>query len=147
MERKQPNTPPGSRRSWPDNWTGHQYQDFPFTDMQQKPLSDNHPALNGMRQPMLLSPPVQKQRVTVSLSVPLIERLRNAVYWTEPISLVKLFTEALEEIVTEMEEVNGGAFPQRVSPLKRGRRRGPCAPAHSTPTHSHNSAHTKTLSS
>ena len=89
---------------------------------------------------MLQSPSSQKQQITLSLPTPLIERLRNAVYWTGDRPLVGLVAEAIEDIVTQMEEVNGGAFPQRVSLLKRGRRQGTRAPVHSTPTHSPDSA-------
>jgi predicted DNA-binding protein len=89
--------------------------------MLQQPTSVNHRALNG--KPVLQFPPPQKQRVTVSLPTPLIERLRNAVYWTGHRPLVGLVAEAIEDIVAQMEEVNGGAFPQRISPLKRGRQR------------------------
>ena len=100
--------------------------------MQQNPLSVNPLVLNGMHQPVQPSSPSQKQRVTVALPTALIERLRNAVYWTGDRPLVGLVTEAIEGIVTQMEEVNGGAFPQRVSPLKRGRRQGNHSPVHST---------------
>ena len=68
------------------------------------------------------SAPSKKLPVTVSLPTALIERLRNAVYWTGERPLASLVAEAIEDIVTQMEEVNGGAFPQRVSSLKRGRR-------------------------
>ena len=77
-------------------------------------------------------PSVRNQRVTVSLPVSLIERLRNAVYWTGDRALASLTAEALEDIVTAMETDNGGAFPQRLSPLKRGRRQGKRPPALST---------------
>ena len=93
----------------------------------------NHLVLNGMHHPLLPSPPSQNQRVTVSLPKPLIERLRNAVYWTEVLPMASLVAEAIKDIVTQMEEANGGAFPQRVSPLKRGRRQGNRSPVHSTP--------------
>jgi hypothetical protein len=109
--------------------------------MQQKRLAINHLVLNGMHQPVLPSPPSEKQRVTVSLPTALIERLRNAVYWTGHRPLVSLVAEAIEDIVTQMEEVNGGAFPQRVSPLKSGRRQGKRTPVHSTTTHSPDSAY------
>ena len=100
--------------------------------MQQNPLSINHLVLNGMHQPLQPSPPSQNQRVTVSLPKPLIERLRNAVYWTEDVPMAGLVAEAIKDIVTQMEEANGGVFPQRVSPLKRGRRQGNRSPVHST---------------
>lgn len=84
---------------------------------------------------MLPSPRLQKQRLTVSLPVPLMERLRNVVYWTKDRPLVGLVAEAIEDIVAQMEEINGGAFPQRVSPLKPGRRQGtrPSIPVRKTP--------------
>jgi hypothetical protein len=101
--------------------------------MQQNPLSINHFVHNGMHHPLLPSPPSQNQRVTVSLPTPLIERLRNAVYWTEGLPMAGLVAEAIKDIVTQMEEANGGAFPQRVSPLKRGRRQRKHTPVYSTP--------------
>ena len=109
--------------------------------MQQNPLSINHIILNGMHQPLQPSPPSQNQRVTVSLPTPLIERLRNAVYWTEDLPLAGLVAEAIKDIVTQMEEVNGGTFPQRVSPLKRGRRQRKNSPINSTTIHFPDSAY------
>ena len=109
--------------------------------MQHKPISINHLALNGIHQPVLPSRPSQKQRVTVSLPTALIERLRNAVYWTGHRPLVGLVAEAIEDIVTRMEEVNGGAFPQRVSPLKVGRRQGTRSSVHPTTTQSPDSGY------
>jgi hypothetical protein len=99
--------------------------------MQHNPVSADHLVLNGMHQPVRPSLPSEKQRITVSLPSHLIERLRNAVYWMEDRPFVSLVAEAIEDIVTQMEEVNGGAFPQRISPLKRGRRKKllPSSPA------------------
>ncbi|HSL02049.1 MAG TPA: hypothetical protein VK901_00745 [Nitrospiraceae bacterium] len=54
----------------------------------------------------------------VSLSIALIERLRNVAHWTGDRPFVDLAAEAIEDIVTQMEEINGEAFPQPVSPLK-----------------------------
>jgi hypothetical protein len=101
---------------------GDVYIYIPTIDMQQTPLPVNHIALNGIHQPMQPSTPLKKLPVTVSLPERLIERLRNAVYWTGDRPLAILVAEAIEDIVTQMEEVNGGAFPQRVFSLKRGRR-------------------------
>ncbi len=70
------------------------------------------------------SRPSQKQKITFSLPASLIERLRNAVYWTGNRPLAGLVEEALEALVTEMEEVNREVFPPRLSPLKAGRRQG-----------------------
>ena len=90
--------------------------------MQQTPRLVNHLVPDGMPQPVQPSVPSKKLPITVSLPERLIERLRNAVYWMGDRPLASLVAEAIEETVTQMEEVNGGAFPQRVSPLKRGRR-------------------------
>jgi len=65
----------------------------------------------------------RKQRVTITLPVALLERLRNAVYWTGHSTLAHLIAESLDEAVTQMEHVNGGPFPVRLAPLKRGRPR------------------------
>lgn len=63
----------------------------------------------------------QKQRMTVLLPTSLIERLRNAVYWTEHRTLARIIADALEDAVTELEHSNGGTFPPRLAPLKPGR--------------------------
>ena len=90
--------------------------------MQQTPRPFNHLVPNGMHQPVQPSTSAKKLPLTVSLPTALVERLRNAVYWTGGRSLAGLVAEAIEDMVSQMEEVNKGAFPQRVSPLKRGRR-------------------------
>ncbi|HJT19995.1 MAG TPA: hypothetical protein VJ746_05970 [Nitrospira sp.] len=64
---------------------------------------------------------VRKQRVTITLSLDLLERLRNAVYWTGHGTLACLIAEALDNAVSQMEDVNGGPFAKRLAPLKRGR--------------------------
>ena len=65
----------------------------------------------------------RKQRVTITLPQSLLERLRNAVYWTGHGPLARLISDALDDAVTQMEQANGQTFPQRLSPLKRGRPR------------------------
>ena len=73
----------------------------------------------------------RKQRVTITLPVALLERLRNAVYWTGHGTLARLIADALGDAVAQMEQANGQAFPQRLAPLKRGR---PRSRNHPTPT-------------
>ena len=77
---------------------------------------DHH---DRMHQPVRPSPALQKPEVRVSLPAALIERLRVAEQWTGNRPLVDLVAEAIEDLVTQMEEVDGEAFPQHVSPLKR----------------------------
>jgi len=71
----------------------------------------------------------RKQRVTITLPLSLLERLRNAVYWTGHGPLACLICDALDDAVTQMEAANGQAFPQRLAPLKRGRPRSKSRPA------------------
>ena len=89
--------------------------------MPQKAASISQLHSNGTHYPVMASRSSPKQKITFSLPAPLIERLRNAVYWTANRPLASLVEEALETLVTEMEEVNREAFPQRLSPLKAGR--------------------------
>jgi len=66
------------------------------------------------------------QRITILLPTTLIERLRNAIYWTEQCTMARVIADAIHDAVAEMEHTNGGTFPPRLTPLKRGRpRRGP----------------------
>lgn len=85
----------------------------------------NDPPITGMNGAAKHPSPTsrQKQRVTVFLPAPLIERLRNAVYWTQHRPLAQIIAHAIEEAVTEMEHANGGVFPPRLAPLKPGRPR------------------------
>lgn len=72
-----------------------------------------------------------QQRLTVLLPTSLLDRLRNAVYWTGTRPLAQIIGDAIEQAVAHMEQANGGAFPQRLAPLKPGRprRASPSKPA------------------
>jgi hypothetical protein len=86
---------------------------------------ETHPN-KGMNGAIVRVPPVvrsRKQRVTITLPVALLERLRNAVYWTGHGTLARLIADSLGDAVAQMEQANGQAFPQRLAPLKRGRPR------------------------
>lgn len=90
--------------------------DISAGDKRQEDASPDHH--HRMHQPLRTSPALEKPEVIVSLPAVLIERLRNAAYWTGNPPLGGLVSEAIEDIVTQMEEINGETFPQRVSPLK-----------------------------
>lgn len=62
-----------------------------------------------------------KERLTVHISVPLIERAKNAVFWTPGLTLADLGERALESLVSELEKQNGGPFDARTHELKGGR--------------------------
>ena len=63
----------------------------------------------------------QKQRITVQISEDVIERLKNAVYWTPGLTLAALAEEAFSKSVDALEEKNGSPFPKRKNELKTGR--------------------------
>ncbi len=62
-----------------------------------------------------------KERLTVHLPVDLIERVKNAVYWTPGLTLAGLAEEALTAAVEKLERERGEPFPPRRSELKGGR--------------------------
>lgn len=64
---------------------------------------------------------VSKERLTVHLSVELINRIRNVVYWTPGLTLADLGEDAFNHAVAEREKKRDGSFPQRKEELKGGR--------------------------
>lgn len=102
---------------------------FPLTCLTDKPARHDLQkgtmitTMNGTAQATTSSASRHKQRVTVFLPAPLIERLRNAVYWTGSRPLAQIVTDAIENAVTDMEHANRGVFPARLAPLKPGRPR------------------------
>lgn len=91
----------------------------------------NHVRHHGRLEPTALQ---GNERITVSLSRSLVERLRNAVYWTERRTMAGVITEAIEDALAEMEEKNGDVFPARLRQLRPGRRRQPQAFAQNSST-------------
>lgn len=96
------------------------------------PATAGHP-YSGLTAIPLSSRSSPRQRVTVFLSAPLLERLRNAVYWTERRPLARIIEDAVEDAVAKLEHANGGAFPTRLAPLKPGRPRRARLPAPALP--------------
>jgi hypothetical protein len=64
---------------------------------------------------------VAKERLTIHLSVGLIEKVKNAVYWTPGLTLAALAETALQQLVDELEKQRGEPFPPRKENLKGGR--------------------------
>lgn len=63
----------------------------------------------------------KKQRITVQISEDVIERIKNAVYWTPGLTLASLAEEAFAKAVDELEKQKGECFQERKSELKTGR--------------------------
>jgi hypothetical protein len=64
---------------------------------------------------------LKKKRLTAQLPVEVIERARNAVYWTPGLTLAGLVAVALENWIDKLEAERGEPFPPRSEELKTGR--------------------------
>ncbi|MGI2298250.1 hypothetical protein ACRRVB_00215 [Candidatus Cardinium hertigii] len=62
-----------------------------------------------------------KQRITVQISQYVIERLKNAVYWTPGLTLASLAEEAFSKAIDTLENEREAPFPSRREELKTGR--------------------------
>ena len=63
----------------------------------------------------------KKKRHTFLLSTQMMERARNAVFYTPGLTLAHLVEEAISEKLKRYEKKHGGPFPSRTQPLKSGR--------------------------
>lgn len=62
------------------------------------------------------------RRLTVELSASLVDRVRNAVYWTPGLTLARFAEEALAAALRAAEAEHGGPFPPRSRQLPPGPR-------------------------
>ncbi|MCX6615994.1 MAG: hypothetical protein NTZ98_07830 [Acidobacteria bacterium] len=62
-----------------------------------------------------------KERMTFHLPVEVMERAKNAVFWTPGLTLADLAAQALTEAVDKLERKRGELFPPRKAELKGGR--------------------------
>ena len=73
------------------------------------------------------SEPGQQQprsvRLTVSLPGDLVDRLRDAVYWSPSLTLAWLIAQSLRNSLAEMESLRQEPFPKRKKALRAGRPR------------------------
>lgn len=67
------------------------------------------------------APSQAKQRMTFHLPVEVMERAKNAVYWTPGLTLTDLAAQALTDAVDRSEKKKGEPFPPRKAELKGGR--------------------------
>lgn len=67
------------------------------------------------------APRTAKERLTVHLPLPVIDRAKNAVFWSPGLTLAGLAEAALVEALQKLEKKNGGPFAPRTAELKGGR--------------------------
>lgn len=65
----------------------------------------------------------RKIRLTVSLPGDLVDRLRDAVYWSPSLTLAWLIAQSIRTSLAEMEVVRQEPFPKRTNALRAGRPR------------------------
>lgn len=67
--------------------------------------------------------PPRMARLTVSLPSDLVDRLRDAVYWSPSLTLAWLIAQSLRTTLTQMESLRQSPFPKRTRALRAGRPR------------------------
>ena len=67
--------------------------------------------------------PLRTIRLTVSLPGDLVERVRDAVYWSPSLTLAWLIAQSLRTSLAEMESSRQCPFPKRTKALRAGRPR------------------------
>jgi len=65
--------------------------------------------------------PDKAGRLTLVVSIDLMERVKNAVFWTPGETMAGIGQRAIEAELRRIERANGGPFPPRTHPVKRGR--------------------------
>ncbi len=99
-------------------------QDNPLDSLFESAVSSNGNSvavLNGESASSPKPKSSKKQRITVQISVDVIERLKNAVYWTPGLTLASLAEDAFSKAVDQLEEEKEAPFPKRKEELKTGR--------------------------
>ena len=72
-------------------------------------------------EPVTVSKPLKKMKVTLMLDGDLVERIKNAVYWNPSLTLSGVAMEGMRKTLQEIEEKNQGPYPARSSELRAGR--------------------------
>lgn len=64
---------------------------------------------------------IGKERVTINVTSHLIDKVRNAIFWTPGMTLAQFAEDAFRETLGKMEKKLGKSFPPRKGKLKLGR--------------------------
>jgi hypothetical protein len=66
-------------------------------------------------------PPQQRGRLTLVLPEQTLDRVRNAAFWTPGETLAAIGARAVLAELARIERANGGPFPDRTQPVRKGR--------------------------
>lgn len=75
----------------------------------------------AVAEPEDVAPRHAKERMTFHLPVEVMNRAKNAAFWTPGLTLADLAAQALTDAVDRLEEERGEAFPPRRAELRGGR--------------------------
>lgn len=78
-------------------------------------------ANTSLKHPMQQQNKTSKQIITVQISQDVVDRVKNAVYWTPGLTLASLAEKAFSHAVDALENERKSVFPHRKEDLKRGR--------------------------
>lgn len=88
------------------------------------PKEERKPRTAGPREasePPQEAPKGGKERLTVHLPLEVIDRAKNAVYWSPGLTLAGLAESAFVKALEKLEKENGGPFAPRKGELRGGR--------------------------
>ena len=91
---------------------------IPSIKNERQEAPSTHPGLSKAKRQQL-----QTVRLTVSLPGDLVERIRDAVYWSPSLTLAWLIAKSLRTSLAELESLRQGPFPKRKKALRAGRPR------------------------
>jgi hypothetical protein len=81
------------------------------------------PASQPVRPSKVETPQPRTVRLTVSLPGDLVDRLRDAAYWSPDLKLAWLIAQSLRASLADLETSRQGPFPKRMMALRAGRPR------------------------
>jgi len=94
----------------------------PLSGMVSKPSGKPGKEAEGEAEDRPVGESEGKARVNTTISPKLLERLRDAAYWTPGASVSSIVEEGVRREVERMEKENGGRFKPRKGRLQTGRR-------------------------
>lgn len=62
----------------------------------------------------------RRGKISVTLDVDLIDRVKNAAYWNPRLTIAKIAEKGIRKAIEQIENENGGRYKQRDSKLKGG---------------------------
>lgn len=88
---------------------------------QSSPGADKDPTSEGQGPRDAAQAAPARAKLTAEIPTPILERARDAVYWTPGLTLVDLVTTSLERELARREDDRGSAFEPRAGDLPTGR--------------------------